>query len=339
MTIVNIKGVGKARFPNDMPIDDIRMFLKAKFASDVLINKLPTIDPLPNTIEPRRQSLSERFGQGIADTLINTGIISNRAGAQRIGKNISALGEFLPIIGDATAGDELGRALFEGDKSGIILSAVGAIPVVGDLAKKVLKNKPTNLDLGFSEILTSKPKDFIDTVGNKAKKIKDIDFDFPITHGSLDPNFDGVIKKGGIGNIFDGLFGSLGEISEAGGVKQITFFPRKGKVMGSGDIDVDSIEGVEWLKKEFPDADEDRLDDLYDIILDDKNVFDKPLNPLDVEGFEDLGEASWEAQRLRGKYAADHDFDAVEMDDEFGTSFLIPFNSKAIRKQSDEITP
>ncbi|MCP4268261.1 MAG: hypothetical protein GY777_22255, partial [Candidatus Brocadiaceae bacterium] len=69
-------------------------------------------------------------------------------GAQQIGKNVTALGEFLPGIGDAAAGDEFGRAVAEGDNLGMGLAALGAVPVVGDAAKQAGKwYHGTNTDI------------------------------------------------------------------------------------------------------------------------------------------------------------------------------------------------
>lgn len=42
-----------------------------------------------------------------------------------------------------------------------------------------------------------------------------------------------------------------------------------------------------------------------------------------MASFEDLGEASWKAQRLRGEVAKDLGYQAVETSDEHGTSYLV----------------
>ena len=82
------------------------------------------------------------------------GLISDNYGAQQIGKNVTALGEFLPGIGDAAAGDEFGRAVAEGDNLGMGLAALGAIPVVGDAAKKgatLYRGQPKNKNLKIND--------------------------------------------------------------------------------------------------------------------------------------------------------------------------------------------
>jgi hypothetical protein len=300
MPKVNIKGVGVAQFPDDMPINDIRNFLRNKYSQGVISGQSDILSPVQNVAAPYEPTLVERMGTGIADTLKNTGVISDNYGAQRIGKNIAGIGEFLPGVGDATAGDEFGRAVAEGDGFGIGIAALGAVPVAGDLAKKASKS------------LTR------------------------VTHGSSDVNFTGEIKKGGLGNLFDGVFASRGDVSEYGGVKQVQYDIDEDKIMAMGDSDVDYDSAIDFIKKEYPDADEDVVNDLYEIIAEDQNVFDMSSNPLEQFGFDDLGEASWEGQRLRGKLAKDQGFDAVEMSDEFGASILIPYGSNAKKVNGEQ---
>jgi hypothetical protein len=76
------------------------------------------------------------------------------------------------------------------------------------------------------------------------------------------------------------------------------------------------------------------IEDFYSIIAEDKNVFELENNPFADYGYDDLGEASWEGQRLRGKLARAQGFDAVEMYDESGTSVLIPTGSLARKRDA-----
>jgi hypothetical protein len=161
------------------------------------------------------------------------------------------------------------------------------------------------------------------------------DEDFPITHSG------GKITEIEKGGVFSGVFGERGDESFSGvnlEGNQTTFLPRKGKVADEGDIDFDYDKSIEFIKKEFPDANEETIDQLYEIIAEDKNVFDMDENPLEEYGFDDLGEASWEGQRLRGQLAVSQGFDAVAMDDETGVSYLIPSGSKAINMTAKEST-
>ena len=154
------------------------------------------------------------------------------------------------------------------------------------------------------------------------------DTDFPITHGSPSETLDEIKKakwKGGdSGNRFDGIFGLSGDAGGFGKYNH-TFYPRSGRVASHGDLDFDYDLSMNVLKKEYPDASEDQLDDLYRMAAEDKQA---SSNPLEDFGYDDA-DASWEAQRLRGRIAEAHDFDAVAMNDEYGTSYLIPAGSKA----------
>ena len=134
------------QFPDDMTDDEIKAILQQKFKADMFNratgNKSDALTLVQNTAAPYEPTLAEKIGTGIGDTLRDTGIISDNYGAQRIGRNVSALAEFLPGVGDATAGDEFGRAVKQGDKFGMAMAGLGAIPVAGDAAKGVLKKLP-----------------------------------------------------------------------------------------------------------------------------------------------------------------------------------------------------
>jgi hypothetical protein len=162
MPVVRVKGVANPmQFPDDMDIEDIKAFLQRKFASQAVAGNQPMdLAPLQGQARASEQSLAQKAGQGISNALVDSGIISDRFGAQQIGKNVTSIGEFLPGIGDATAGDEFGRALKQGDNFGMAMGALGAIPLVGDAAKKVFKGKvfhQTNSD--FDEFDFDKTSD------------------------------------------------------------------------------------------------------------------------------------------------------------------------------------
>ena len=126
-------------FPDDMDINDIRTFLQKKFTQRAVGGQSDALSPQDNVAAPYEPSLMERAGQGVADVLSDTGIISNRYGAQQIGKNVAAIGEILPGIGDVAAVDDFSRAAASGDKYGMALSALGVVPVAGDIAGKAGK--------------------------------------------------------------------------------------------------------------------------------------------------------------------------------------------------------
>ena len=140
MPIVDIKGVGQARFPDEMATNDIRNFLRNKYSQRAVGGQSDALSPQADIAAPYKPSLMEKAGQGIADVLSDTGVISNRAGAQQIGKNVTSIGELLPGIGDVAAVDDFVRAKAKGDNLGMGLAALGVLPVAGDLAGKAGKN-------------------------------------------------------------------------------------------------------------------------------------------------------------------------------------------------------
>lgn len=136
MPVVNIKGVGPAQFPDGMSADDIRIFLRNKFYQDNT-RATPELTPVTNFATPYEPTLVEKAARGIGDALHDSGIISDRYGANRIGENLTAIGEFLPGVGDAAAGDEFGRAVSEGNILGAGLSGLGIVPGIGEGAQAI----------------------------------------------------------------------------------------------------------------------------------------------------------------------------------------------------------
>lgn len=165
MPVVDIKGVGKAQFPDDMNINDIRAFLRNKYAQQAMSGQSDALAKQPVTAEPTTPTLAEKAGQGVSDFLFDKGIISDRHGAQQVGSNLTTLGGFLPGVGDAVAGDEFGRAAAKGDNFGMAMAGLGIVPVAGDALKQTLrKAKSVNLPSGklgsdqFKIIKQSDPK-------------------------------------------------------------------------------------------------------------------------------------------------------------------------------------
>ena len=131
---VDVKGFGLVEFPDDVERSIMLDALRRKFSQ---INQGQAV---PNaTVAPYSPKLAERAAGAISSGLQKTGLISNNYRANRIGENITMGLEALPIIGDAIGGDELGRAIRDGDMIGGGFAALGAIPVVGDLAKGAAK--------------------------------------------------------------------------------------------------------------------------------------------------------------------------------------------------------
>ena len=148
MPIVDIKGVGRSKFPDDMDANNIREFLRNKYTqqvvagqsdSDLLQNTSKYGAPTGSSVTPYEPSLMERASLGIGGALHDSGIISNKSGAYQVGKNVAAVGEMLPGVGDVADIDNFLRAKAEGDNLGMGLAALGVLPVGGDLAKKAGK--------------------------------------------------------------------------------------------------------------------------------------------------------------------------------------------------------
>lgn len=153
---VDVKGFGLVEFPDDISRDTMLDALRAKFS------KINSGEMVSNgTAAPYSPTLAERAQSGISDALMKTGLISNQYRANRIGGNIGMALEAAPIIGDAIGGDDLGRAIREGDAGGIGFAALGAIPVVGDAARagfksaKELSGKYS--DIGVSSFISDRP--------------------------------------------------------------------------------------------------------------------------------------------------------------------------------------
>lgn len=186
-----------------------------------------------------------------------------------------------------------------------------------------------NSDINFSMDKKTLTKQELEAQG--------FDTEFPLTHESSADDFDGVItKKDPAFGVFNGLFSINGDEGSAigrGGYHH-TYYPRKGKVAGEGDSDLDYDKSMSFLKKNYPYLEDSQYDEIYDVTAGDKNIYDMEENPLEELGYSELNEASWEAQDIRGRIAADQGFDAIAMDDENGTSYFIPFGTKAIYTKS-----
>lgn len=120
-------------------------------------------------------------------------------------------------------------------------------------------------------------------------------------------------------NVFDGIFASADTgVAESHGNNVFAY--NVDKVATNADLN-DRIEDIIAFLSTEIEADE--VEDLANAIADDEcdDAFESVLTPRsDVGGY---AAASWEMQRLRGRVAAHLGFDAVEMEDEHGTSYLI----------------
>lgn len=127
-------------------------------------------------------------------------------------------------------------------------------------------------------------------------------------------------------NLYDGIFASdsMDSASSHGCGFVYTYEINDEKIASSRDLDNRTEEVYAFLRAEL------NIDDVAEIA--DRIMWD---NDSDCEDFADIlsprsnafdggaGDLSWELQRLRGRVAAHLGFDAVEMEDEHGTSYLI----------------
>jgi N12 class adenine-specific DNA methylase len=168
------------------------------------------------------------------------------------------------------------------------------------------------------------------TEDNAYEIAESLGFDEVLTHAS--PDADPVIPRARNGmQLFDGIFASYGAQSEYGnGEHDHRFAIDSQKIAGERDADLDYDQSIAFLKSQYPGMSDEQIDTLYELTAEDRNVFDYDDHPLSEYGYDDLGEASWEYQNIRGKLAADQGFDAIAMDDEFGVSYFIPAGSNAV---------
>lgn len=131
----------------------------------------------------------------------------------------------------------------------------------------------------------------------------------------------GIAAKVSGENVFDGLFGSQIE-SVAASHGDYVFAYEVESIADNSDLDSRYEDVYSFLREELG------VNDVEDIA--DRLMFD---NNSDIDDFAEIlsprldadipGAYAWEFQRLRGRIAAHLGFDAVEMDDEHGTSYLI----------------
>lgn len=143
-------------------------------------------------------------------------------------------------------------------------------------------------------------------------------------HGSYSKTAP-VIKVGAFAmsgdNVFDGIFASS-EFDSANSHGDFVHVYAVNSIADNAVLNDRIEEVIAFLATEV-EADEEAIDSLANAIADDKcdADFADALAPRSCA--DEFAAASWEMQRLRGRVAAHLGFDAVEMDDEHGTSYLI----------------
>ncbi|MFZ4835776.1 hypothetical protein [Rouxiella sp. Mn2063] len=138
----------------------------------------------------------------------------------------------------------------------------------------------------------------------------------------------GAYALGSLDNVFDGLFASPDrEVAAShGGNCVYSYVVDDGKIATSSDLDARYEEVYAFLVSELNISADDVAEIADRVMSDDSSDitdFAEILSPRSDAFDGGEGDLSWELQRLRGRVAAHLGYDAVEMDDEHGTSYLI----------------
>lgn len=142
MRQVQIKGTNDvAEFPDTMNDDEMRAMLQREFSQPAPAgqNVSDALQPRQATAQAYDPTFAEGMKQKIADFLFESGVVSDRYGAQRIGDNLSQVLGMAPVIGEAEDVSDFKQAAESGDDLGMVLAGVGAIPIVGGGLKKAGK--------------------------------------------------------------------------------------------------------------------------------------------------------------------------------------------------------
>ncbi len=136
------------------------------------------------------------------------------------------------------------------------------------------------------------------------------------------------IKESFEGNYaFDGLFCTAGADAQHDG-SVVTHIEVKDELVASS-RDIDYDKAIEFLTEEYSSLDEDQIDRLYELTAEECEVSDD-----DIEAFHDefycseAYELAFEMQNIRGLVARSQGFSAIEMSDEYGTSYLVMANTE-----------
>ena len=139
-------------------------------------------------------------------------------------------------------------------------------------------------------------------------------------HGGGSPGFEKVPE----GGTFDGFFASANSVLGHGiGHNYFADIPKE-KILTNYGLNyelplsrvMNAFEQTTGIKQNDP-----RFEPAWKAIIEETKNADEMAVAAKLA--DDFGEAGWEAQRLRGKIAKQLGYDAVEMRDEHGTSYLI----------------
>lgn len=148
-------------------------------------------------------------------------------------------------------------------------------------------------------------------------------------HGSNAPAAVRQVKPSG--GVFDGLFASPDKQSAASHGQSLYRMTVPDKAILSQralDYDIDPAAVNAALSKAAHFVHPDDMEIAYKAIVEDASHKIDSDELMRIMRSDSAGEASWEAQRIRGQLAKNLGFRAVEMSDEHGISYLIPTAEK-----------
>lgn len=143
-------------------------------------------------------------------------------------------------------------------------------------------------------------------------------------HDSPEPEAFTVQENYGSLRQFGGIFagpngGMYGEHRHA-----VVLDPEKTlTISGFQSLDPDDPDVSAALESVMPQLSSEQRAEAWAYIAEEENVFDSEDAALELLGETDVGDASWEAQRLRGQIAKHLGYQSVQMQDETGTSTLV----------------
>jgi hypothetical protein len=243
---------------------------------------------------------------------------------------------------DATGSPALGAAAYSMPTVGLEalgLKAARAIPgrqfEVGDIGRGGIlgKQRGSVAPIKPSEGTTMKapPKKDAFTITPEQAVADGYDLDNVFYAGTNGSPAEGIVPlndmlPSGGENFFGGIFASSDESIAASHGSNIQRLVAKKGIAVSDDLDVsadtDAILKSHWR---LDDLSPDEFDELRDSVTQGRSLFDSDVPEdrlIEIFGGEDIGEADFRAQGLRGMLAKKLGFDAVEMPDEHGTSYL-----------------
>lgn len=157
-------------------------------------------------------------------------------------------------------------------------------------------------------------------------------------HAGSDPVGGGYFKEVPSGGVFNGMFALKSGWGNYGtGAKYFSDIAEERVLtqhaieyeIGYSDVKAALVDAMPWL-------DESDIDEAWTAVVEDKAGALDEDNLMRIFREDSVGAASWEAQRIRGAVAKRLGFQAVEMDDENGTSWLIVAGTPLTRVTPNE---